>query len=122
MRGKPRALQGWHQCLVVYFWLQQIDANKYSGKQGAESEYPFVLPTDIHGQTYHGQEERIHNLVSPMVRSGGRSSDIHIAAMKTAKQTSPHAVSKQASVFRPCSEPQAPHAHKTTAGAAKYII
>ena len=69
----------------------------------------------------NGRKNEYHNLVSPMVRNGGRSSDIHISTIKLKNTSSPAPVAPKATPFLSFHAAHAPTAHSSTATTAKYI-
>ena len=66
-----------------------------------------------------GRKNEYHSRVSPMVRNGGRSNEIHIAAMKAKNTSRPVTVVVYARRSRFFQAAHAPTIHNSTAGMAK---
>ena len=56
---EPRTLQGWHQRLVMYLWLQDVYADEDGTEQRAERKHPTIVPAAVGKQTDKRQEEGI---------------------------------------------------------------
>ena len=65
-----------------------------------------------------GRKKEYHRRVSPIVRNGGRSSEIHIPRMKAKNKAMPVSVQAYTSGLRSFQAKNAPAAHKRTAVSA----
>ena len=66
-----------------------------------------------------GRKNEYHRRVSPIVLSGGRSSEIHIATIKLKNTNSPIVVDEYATTVFPFHAAMAPMAHSSTERTAK---